>query len=201
MRDRKTFHQFHLIHSINSIQGTEKHYKWTNYRTNKIIPSIVIQNHYQDRQNQHSKFVITGWGECTITRQNQLLQFYILKAEVWRYNYRGTTYGEEEPLMMKAKEESDVACCCWWRGSRELLMMGKKRDRCRLAAVDGDWRGSRELLRRSSLLLMKRKPRPWALMTGVKTGLMTGVKKEKEWRLDRDSDRDRRRFCGCRLVN
>ena len=119
----------------------------------------------------------------------------VLHFKGWRYNYRGTTYGEEESLMMKAEEESDVACCCWWRGSCELLMMGKKGDRCQLAAVDEDWRGSRELLGRSSPLLMKRKLRPWALMTGVK--------KEKEWRLDRDRDRDcdRRRFCGCRLVN
>jgi hypothetical protein len=119
----------------------------------------------------------------------------VLHFKGWRYNYRGTTYGEEEPLMMKAEEESDVACCCWWRGSHELLMMGKKGDRCQLAAVDEDWRGSRELLRKSSSLLMKRKLRPWALMTGVK--------KEKEWRLDddRDCDRDCRRFCGCRLVN
>jgi hypothetical protein len=119
----------------------------------------------------------------------------VLHFKGWRYNYRGTTYGEEESLMMKAEEESDVACCCWWRGSRELLMMGKKGDRCQLAAVDEDWRGSRELLRRSSPLLMKRKLRPWALMTGVK--------KEKEWRLDgdRDCDRDCRRFCDCWLVN
>jgi len=115
----------------------------------------------------------------------------VLHFKGWRYNYRGTTYGEEESLMMKAEEESDVACCCWWRGSCELLMMGKKGDRCQLAAVDEDWRGSRELLGRSSPLLMKRKLRPWALMTGVK--------KEKEWRLD--GDRDCRRFCGCRLVN
>jgi len=121
----------------------------------------------------------------------------VLHFKDWRYNYRGTTYGEEEPLMMKAEEESDVACCCWWRGSRKLLMMGKKGDRCWLAAINEDWRGSRELLRRSSPLLMKKKPQPWALMTGVK--------KEKEWRLDRDCDRDcdrdRHRFCGCRLVN
>ena len=119
----------------------------------------------------------------------------VLHFKGWRYNYRGTTYGEEESLMMKAEEESDVACCCWWRGSRELLMMGKKGDRCQLAAVDEDWRESRELLRRSSPLLMKRKLRPWALMTGVK--------KEKEWRLDgdRDCDRDCRRFCDCWLVN
>jgi len=119
----------------------------------------------------------------------------ILHFKGWRYNYKGTTCGEEESLMMKAEEESDVVCCYWWKGSRELLMMEKKGDRCQLAAIDEDWRGSRELLRKSSPLLVKRKLRPWALMTGVK--------KEKEWRLDgdRDCDCDCRRFCGCRLVN
>jgi len=119
----------------------------------------------------------------------------ILHFKGWRYNYKGTTYGEEESLMMKVEEESDVVCCYWWKGSRELLMMENKGDRCQLAAIDEDWRGSRELLRKSSPLLVKRKLRPWALMTGVK--------KEKEWRLDgdRDCDCDCRRFCGCRLVN
>jgi hypothetical protein len=122
MRDRKTFHQFHLIHSINSIQGTEKHYKWTNYRTDIIIPSIVIQNHYQDRQNQHSKFVITGWGECTLTGQNQLLQFYILKVEDtitreqltvkrsrwwWRLKRR--------VMLSVAIDEEEVVSCWWWK--------------------------------------------------------------------------------------
>jgi len=70
--------------------------------------------------------------------QNQPLQFYILKAK--------STYSEEEPLMMKAErlsvKRSDVTCCCWWRGSRQLLMIGKKGDRCRHAAIDEDWRGS-----------------------------------------------------------
>jgi hypothetical protein len=55
-------------------------------------------------------------------------------------------------LMMKAEwlpmKRPDVTCCCWWRGSRQLLMMGKKGDRCRRAAVDEDWRGS---------------PKPWAV--------------------------------------
>jgi hypothetical protein len=49
-------------------------------------------------------------------------------------------------LMMKVEwlpvKRPDVTCCCWWRGSRQLLMMGKKGDRCRRAAVDEDWRGS-----------------------------------------------------------
>jgi len=70
--------------------------------------------------------------------QNQPLQFYILKAK--------STYGEEEPLMMKAErlpvKRSDVTCCCWWRESHQLLMMGKKGDRCWRVVIDEDWRGS-----------------------------------------------------------
>ena len=118
-----------------------------------------------------------------------------------------STYGEEEPLMMKAEQllvkRSDVACCCWWRGSRQLLMMGKKGDHYWHAIVDEDWRGNRELLRKLSPMLMKRKSQPWALMTRVKTRLITEVRKEKDWRLDHDHDRDRDHccFCGCRLVN
>jgi len=43
----------------------------------------------------------------------------VLHFEGWIYNYRGTTYGEEESLMMKAEKESDVVCCRWWRLKRK----------------------------------------------------------------------------------
>jgi hypothetical protein len=98
--DRKTFKiipsiPFNSFHQFNSIQ----HYKYTNYKTSKI--NIQLQGN-----RAKSKSVITR--EYTITRQNQLLQFYILKAK--------STYGEEELLMMKAErlsvKRNDVACCC-----------------------------------------------------------------------------------------
>jgi hypothetical protein len=105
----------------------------------------------------------------------------------WRLNgcrWRG-------PMSPAAVDEEEVVSCWWWE--RKEIVVGVPL----LMKIEEEAR-SRELLRRSSSLLMKRKSRPWALMTGP------GVRKEKEWRLDRDRDRfcgdRRRRFCGCRCL-
>jgi hypothetical protein len=105
------------FHPINSIQFNIINIQITG--PGKI--KTVINNYRVTGQNQN---LLHGNIQLRFTGQNQLLQWWW-----WRQNQ----------LTMK---RPDVACCCWWRGSRQLLMMGKKGDRCRRAAVDEDWRGS-----------------------------------------------------------
>jgi len=62
------------------------------------------------------------------------------------------------PLLMKIEEE---AVSCWWWEKKEIVAGVPL-----LMKIEEEAR-SRELLRRSSPLLMKRNPRPWALMTGL----------------------------------
>ena len=104
-----------------------------------------------------------------------------------------TTAGEEARcrllLLMKRKlsvvddgkeRRSLSASRCWWRLKRKLEAVSCWGDRRRCW-----WKGSRDC-------------EHWWLDSRVKTG----VRKEKEWRLDHDRDRfygdRRRRFCGCR---
>jgi hypothetical protein len=83
----------------------------------------------------------------------------------WRLNgcrWRG-------PMSPAAVDEEEAVSCWWWE--RKEIVVGVPL----LMKIEEEAR-SRELLRRSSSLLMKRKSRPWALMTGLWSEEREGVK-------------------------
>jgi hypothetical protein len=121
----------------------------------------VINNYRVTRQNQN---LLQENIQLRFTGQNQLLQWWwwrqnqlTVKSRWWwslnDCRWRG--------LMSPAVVDEEEAVSCWWWERKEIVANVPL-----LMKIEEEAR-SRELLRRSSSLLMKRKPRPWALMTGI----------------------------------
>jgi len=145
------------FHLINSIQFNIINIQIT--RPGKI--KTVINNYKVTGQNQN---LLQGNIQLWFTGQNQLLQWWwwrqnqlTVKSRWWwrlnGYRWRG--------LMSPAAVDEEEAVSYWWWERNEIVSGVPL-----LMKIEEEAR-SHELLRRSSSLLMKRKSRPWALLTGL----------------------------------
>jgi len=121
----------------------------------------IINNYRVTGQNQN---LLQGNTQLQFMGQNQLLQWWWWRQNQlmvnsrwwWRLNscwWRG-------PMSPAAVDEEEAVSCWWWE--RKEIVAGVP---LLMKIKEEAW--SHELLRRSLLLLMKRKSRPWALMTGL----------------------------------